>query len=86
MSIAASRKVFSVTGVAILPARIRSRAELVDLLVDRLEEMLRLEEVGNPVERLVIDEDRAQQRLFRLDIVRSGAIERRRFFDLLADD
>ena len=34
------RKVFSVTGVAILPARIRSRASSIDLLVDRLEEML----------------------------------------------
>ena len=48
--------------------------ELVDLLVDRLEEMLRLEEVGDAVERLVVDQDGAQQRLFRLDIVRSGTI------------
>ena len=58
--------------------------DLIDLLMDRLEEMLRLEEVRNPVEGLVVDEDRAEQRLFRLDIVRGGAIERGRFFDLLA--
>ena len=78
MSASAGRKVFSVTGVASLPARIRLRAMLVDLLVDRLEEMLRLEEVGDAVERLVVDEDRAQQRLLRLDIVRRDAIAARR--------
>ena len=41
--------------------------------MDRLEEMLRLEEVGDPVERLVVDEDRAEQRLLGLDVVRRGA-------------
>ena len=59
--------------------------KLIDLLVDRLEEMLRLEEIGDPVERLVVDQDRAQQRLLRLDIVRSGTKDRGRFFDLLAE-
>ena len=66
----------SVTGLATLPARIRLDGELVDLGVDRLEEMLRLEEVGNAIERLVVDEDRAQQRLLRLDVVRSSAEDR----------
>ena len=73
MSTSAGRKVFSVTGVAILPARIRLRRELVDLLMDRLEEMPRLEEVGDAVERLVVDQDGAEQRLLGLDVVRRGA-------------
>ena len=34
--------------------------KLIDFLVDRLEEMLRLEEIGDPVERLVVDQDGAQ--------------------------
>jgi hypothetical protein len=38
--------------------------------VQRLEEMRRLEEVRDPVEGVVVDQDRAQQRLLRLDIVR----------------
>src|SRR6185503_12459967 len=50
--------------------------KLVDLRVDRFEEMLRLEEIGDAVERLVIDEDRTQQRLLRLDVVRSSAEDR----------
>ena len=49
---------------------------LEDGLVDRLEEVLRLEEVRNPVERVVVDQDRAQQALFRLDIVRCAPIGR----------
>src|ERR1051326_7922571 len=36
---------------------------LVDLLMQRLEEVLWLEEVGDAIERLVIDENRAEQRL-----------------------
>ena len=52
--------------------------DVVDLLVDRLEEMLAARENRDPVERLVVDEDRAQQRLLRLDVVRGGAIDRRR--------
>ena len=51
--------------------------DLIDLLMDRIEEMLRIEEIGDPVEGLVIDQDGAQQRLLRLDIVwaerKSGA-------------
>ena len=48
----------------------QSAGELENALMDRLEEMLRLEEVGDPVERLVVDQDGAEQRLFGLDIVR----------------
>ena len=51
----------------------QAAAKLEDALVDRLEEMLRLEEVGNAVKRLVIDEDGAEQRLLGLDIVRRRA-------------
>ena len=58
--------------------------KLVDLLMNRFEKMYRLEKVGNPVECLVVDEDRAQKRLLRLDIVRGRTVERGRFFDLLA--
>ena len=58
--------------------------KLIDLLVYRLEKMHRLQEVGDPVERLVVDEDRAQKRLLSLDIVRGRTVERGRFFDLLA--
>ena len=34
--------------------------KLIDLLVNRLEEMLRIEEIGDPVEGLVVDQDGAQ--------------------------
>ena len=49
---------------------------LVDRLMDRFEEVFRLEEVRNPVERVVVDQDRAQQALFRFDIVRRTPIGR----------
>ena len=51
----------------------QAAGQLEDALVDGFEEMLRLEEIGNAVERLVIDEDGAQQRLLGLDIVRRRA-------------
>src|SRR6202034_2567772 len=47
--------------------------ELEKLPVNRLKEMLRLEEIGNPIERFVIDQHGAKQRLFRLDIMRQCA-------------
>ena len=50
------------------------RRDLIDLLVNRLEEMGRLEEIRDAVERLVVDEDCAQKRLLRFDIVRCLAI------------
>src|SRR5262249_59594988 len=52
--------------------------DIEDLLMHRLEEMRGLEEVGYAVERVVVDEDGAEQRLLRLDVVRCSAIERRR--------
>ena len=55
----------------------QSAGQLVDALVDAFEEMLRFKEIGNAVERLVIDEDSPQQRLFGLDIV--GRRAERRF-------
>ena len=57
---------------------------VIDLLMDRLEEVHRLQEVGHPVERLVVHQDGAEQGLFRLDIVRSHAIGGSRFGRLLA--
>ena len=49
---------------------------LVDGLMDRLEEVLRLQKIRDPVERVVVDQNRAQQALFRLDIVRCAPIGR----------
>ena len=46
---------------------------LVDLLVQRIVEMLRLEEARHAVVRLVVDEDGAEQRLLGLDVVGRGA-------------
>ena len=48
----------------------QATSNVVGLLVDRLEEMLGFEEIADPIERLVVDEDRAQEGLLRLDIVR----------------
>ena len=52
------------------------RRLLVDLPVQRIEEMHRLEEIGDAVEGLVVDQDRAEQRLLDLDVVRDLAVER----------
>ena len=46
---------------------------LVDGLMDRLVEVFRLQKVRHAVEGVVVDQDRAQQALFRLDIVRCAA-------------
>jgi hypothetical protein len=66
----AGRKVLSVTGFAILPMRMMLDGHLEDLAVQRFVEMARLQEVGDAVEGVVVDEDGAQQRLFRLNVVR----------------
>ena len=50
--------------------------DFIDLAVQRLKEMLWLEEVRNPVKCIIVDQNRAQQRLFSFDIVRRAAIER----------
>ena len=47
--------------------------QLVDLLMQRIVEVMRIEERGHAVHRLVVDEDRAKQRLFGLQIVRGLA-------------
>src|SRR5262249_3937726 len=52
----------------------KAARDLEDLLMDWLEEMGRLEKVGNAVERLGVEQDRAKERLLRLDVVRGGTI------------
>ena len=49
---------------------------LVDLAVQRLVEMARLEEVGDAIERVIVDQNGSEQRLFGLDVVGCFAIER----------
>jgi hypothetical protein len=49
--------------------------------MDRLEEMVGQQEVRDPVEGVVIDQDRAQQRLLGLDVVRLDAIFRLAVFE-----
>jgi hypothetical protein len=44
--------------------------------MDRLEEVRRLEKVADPIERLVVDEDRAQECLLRLDVMRRRTLSR----------
>ena len=46
------------------------RRQLVNILMDRFEEVPRLEEIADAVKRLIVDEYRAEQRLLGLDIVR----------------
>ena len=60
------------------------QALLGAILVNRLEEVARLEEVGNPIERLVIDQNRPEQRLLGFDIVRRAAEQRCRVWRILA--
>src|SRR4029079_19225776 len=52
--------------------------------MDWLEEVRRLEKIRNAVKSFVVDQDRAQQRLFLLVVVRSGTEEWCRYFGLLA--
>lgn len=54
------------------------RGQLIDLLMQRLVEVHRFEEIGNPIERLVVDQDCAEQRLFCLKVMRCAAVLRRR--------
>src|SRR5262245_2038509 len=51
--------------------------------MDWLEEMLRFEEVADAIKRLVVDQDRAQQGLLRLDIVGRGTVGGCRFLPRL---
>ena len=59
-------------GVACLPEAISLDRGLVDLLVQRIVEVVRLEEARDAVVRLVVDEDGAEQRLLGLEIVGCG--------------
>jgi hypothetical protein len=59
-----------------LPIRISSARNLEDLAVQRLVEMARLEEVGDAIERVIVDQNGPEQCLFSLDVVRCFAIER----------
>ena len=54
----------------------QATGSLIDGLMDRLEEMLRLQEIRHPIERVIVDENRAQHALLRLDIVRCAPIGR----------
>ena len=65
-------------GVATLPALMSVVATSIDAPVQVLEEMLGLEEVGDAVVGVVVDEDRAEQRLLGVDVVRGDAVVRRR--------
>ena len=49
--------------------------DLEDLAVQRLEQMDGLQEVRDAVEGVVVDEDRAEQRLLGLDVARRLAVE-----------
>ena len=49
------------------------RAAFVDPAVHRLEEMLRAQQLADPMVGLVVDQDGAEQRLLGLDIVRLDA-------------
>ena len=44
--------------------------------MDRLEEVLGLEKVRNPVKRVIVDQDSAEQALLRLDVVGRAAESR----------
>ena len=48
--------------------------DLEDAAMNLLDEMLAPEEVGDAVERVIVDEDRAEQRLLGLEVVRRRTI------------
>ena len=84
MSTLASRNVLRVIGRGQLAGADQIARKLVDLLVDRLEKMRWFQKIGDAVESLVVNQNRPQQRLLRLDIVRGRTVKCGRFFDLLA--
>ena len=61
------------------------RGDLVDLLVQHFREVLGLEKVRDAIEGVVVDEDRAQQGLLGLEVLRCRAELRRGGFGQLAD-
>ena len=54
----------------------QGRRDLVDPPVQVFEEMLRLQEVRDPVIGVVVDQDRAEQRLLGIDVAGRGAVLR----------
>ena len=52
------------------------RRLLVDLPVQRIEEVRRLEKIGDAVERLVVDQDGAEERLLDFDVMRNLTMKR----------
>ena len=60
-------------GEASFPARMRLAGDVEDAPVHVLGEMLRPQEIRDAVEGVIIDEDGAEQGLFRLDIMRGEA-------------
>ncbi len=50
------------------------RGDVIDAGVDGLEEMVGLEKGRHPVAGVVVDQNGAEQRLFRLEIVRGHAV------------
>jgi hypothetical protein len=54
--------------------------------MNRFEEVPGLEKVRNPIERVVVDKDRAEKSLFGLDIMRGAAKRRRSGFGRKFDD
>ena len=66
-------------GVAFLPLWMNFDGGVEDARMERIEEMMRLEESRDAVERFIVDQDGAEQRLLGLDIVR-GLAERKGLF------
>ena len=70
------RKLFRVRGSAVLREPDELRRLLVDLPMQRIEEVHRLEEIGDAIEGFVVDQDRAEKRLLDLDVMRDLAMKR----------
>ena len=69
MTTLSGRKVLSVSGVGDLARADQTGGELEDLLMDRFVEMRSRKEIGDAIERFVVDENGTDQGLFHLDIV-----------------
>ena len=73
MSKSVGRKVFQRDRRRQLAGADKAAGELENALVDRFEEVPRLKEIRDTVERLVVDQYSAEQCLFGLDVVRRRA-------------
>ncbi len=70
-------------GVRQLPGFDSPRDRLEDAAVDRIAEMIRHQELGYPLIGLVVGQQRAQQRLFGLMILRRQALRQAEERDLI---